>query len=187
MTTEMENGSQSSFPPNREADQSSKAQLEILREIAGIFSSFGGSFWLRGGWAIDFLLGRITRPHEDLDLVTMVECRDRLERELAAAGYERFPVSGRQTDFRKNGTDIQVCYVTYTEDGKIMLNGLPEWVWREDALQTEMFSLDGISACVLNPRQLLEEKEVYRENGRIPRPKDEESKKLLRKLIDCMP
>lgn len=176
----------SDVDPNRKMDEKSKAQLEILGEIAAIFCALDRPFWLRGGWAIDFLLGSVTRPHEDLDLVAFVECRDLLEQKLADAGYERYPISGRQTDFRKNGADIQVCYVTYTEDGQIILNGLPEWVWRKDALQTETFSLYGISACVLNPRQLLEEKEVYREIGRMPRPKDEESKTVLRGMIGSM-
>ncbi len=118
--------------------------------------------------------------------MAFVECRDLLEQRLADAGYEKFPISGRQTDFKKNETDVQICYVTYTEDGHIILNGLPEWVWRTDALQTETFSLGGISARVLHPRQLLEEKEVYREIGRMPRPKDEESKTVLRELIGSM-
>ena len=61
-------------------DDQNLSQLNVLGEINAIFSSLRGRFWLRGGWAIDFLLGKITRPHEDLDLVTWVRHRDRLER-----------------------------------------------------------------------------------------------------------
>jgi hypothetical protein len=43
--------------------------------------------------------------------------------------------------------------------------------------------LNGISARVLNPRQLLEEKEVYEQIGRTARPKDVESKKILQSII----
>ncbi|MFF2458960.1 nucleotidyltransferase domain-containing protein [Peribacillus simplex] len=28
--------------------------------------------WLRGGWVMDFLLGKITRSHSDIDLVTWI-------------------------------------------------------------------------------------------------------------------
>ena len=51
---------QTVFPENQ-------AQLDALSELAMLFSSHGMEFWLRGGWALDFLLGRETRPHEDVD------------------------------------------------------------------------------------------------------------------------
>lgn len=40
-----------------------EAQLKILREIIGICSLLNCKLWLRGDWAIDFLLGRVSRPH----------------------------------------------------------------------------------------------------------------------------
>ena len=66
----------------------------------------------------------------------------------------------------------------------LIMNGLPEWIWRPDSLLPQIFMLNDISAKVLNPKQLLEEKEVYEQIGRIPRQKDAESKKILRQIID---
>lgn len=63
------------------------------------------------------------------------------------------------------------------------MNGLLEWIWRADALLPQSFMLHGISANVLNPKQLLEEKEVYKQIGRKPRLKDVESKKILHRII----
>lgn len=34
-----------------------------MNEISAISEKLEIEFWLRGGWAIDFLLGKITRPH----------------------------------------------------------------------------------------------------------------------------
>lgn len=47
--------------------------------------------WIDGGWAVDALLGRETRPHDDLDVV--VEDRDveRLRELLAEDGYRPVP------------------------------------------------------------------------------------------------
>lgn len=144
-------------------------------------------FWLRGGWAIDFLLGKVTRPHDDIDLITWIQNREQLECALAEAGYEQTPVReqfrGRQSDFRKDGVDITFGYITKTNDGIIIMNDLPEWVWRHDSLLPQSFTLNGLSAHVLNPRQLLEEKEVYKQIGREPRSKDEDSKKILHRII----
>jgi hypothetical protein len=64
------------------------------------------------------------------------------------------------------------------------MNGLTEWIWRKDSLLPKPFLLNDISAKVLNPKQLLEEKEVYEQIGRKPREKDAESKKILRQIIN---
>lgn len=44
--------------------------------------------------------------------------------------------------------------------------------------------LKGITAKVLNPKQLLDEKEVYEQTGRTPRLKDIESKQLLKRILN---
>lgn len=169
--------------PAAMTETQTQEQLDILRELNRIFTRIEGQFWLRGGWAIDFLLGEITRPHEDLDLVTWIDQREALEKSLLDAGYERFPVSGRQTDFKKGNVDIQFLYLTHSEDGQLIPNGLPEWVWRPDALQSERHHLGGMEIRVLSPEQLLEEKEVYEQIGRTPRPKDLNSKEVLKRII----
>ncbi|GIP39041.1 hypothetical protein J31TS4_23210 [Paenibacillus sp. J31TS4] len=164
-------------------DEQTLSQLNVLGQLTAVFSSIGGEFWLRGGWAIDFLLGEITRPHGDLDLVTWVQYRESLERALVEAEFEWMPVSDRQTDFRKGNVDIQFLYLTRSSEGNIIPNGLPEWVWRADSLPLKHFTLKGISSFVLSPNQLLEEKEVYEQIGRTLRPKDIESKKILTRII----
>lgn len=67
---------------------------------------------------------------------------------------------GRQI-FVKMNVDIQFLYLTQPIDGSIIPNGLCERVWRSDALLSRSFSLDGVSAYVLSPINLLQEKEVY--------------------------
>jgi hypothetical protein len=144
-------------------------------------------YWLRGGWAIDFLLGEVTRPHEDIDVVTWIQHRERLEATLEQAGYERIAVReqfrNRQSDFQKNGVEITFGYIIHSSDGSIIMNELPEWIWRPESLLSERFTLHGISAHVLHPTQLLEEKEVYEQIGHTPRLKDVKSKEVLRKII----
>jgi len=164
--------------------EQTESQLKVLAEIRSISESLGTEFWLRGGWAIDFLLGKVTRTHDDIDLITWVQNRERLEAELIKNGYVRTPVKeefrDRQSDFRKDRVEITLGYISHSEDGNLIMNGLPEWIWRPDSLLPKPFIFNNISAKVLNPKQLLEEKEVYEQIGRTPRQKDAESKKLLR-------
>ncbi|WP_236687132.1 nucleotidyltransferase domain-containing protein [Ornithinibacillus californiensis] len=164
-----------------------ETQLQVLSEISAISKTIGIEFWLRGGWAIDFLLGEITRLHDDIDLVTWIENRESLEDELKKAGYEKTLVKeefrDRQTDFCKKKVEITFSYITRTDNGHLIMNGLPVWIWRPDSLLPQTFVLNGISVQVLNPKQLLEEKEVYERIGRLPRKKDSESKKILHQII----
>jgi hypothetical protein len=89
----------------------------------------------------------------------------------------------RQSDFCKDNVEITLGYITHTYYGELIMNGLPEWVWLSDSLLPQVYLLHGISAHVLNPKQLLEEKEVYKQIGCTPRLKDEESKKILHRII----
>jgi hypothetical protein len=163
------------------------SQLKLIEELQPIFQSQNACFWLRGGWAIDFLLGRITREHSDIDVVTMIQHRDELEKAMVEAGFQLIPVSELQTDFLKNGVDISFVFVIQTSDGRIIANGFPDWEWRKDALPTNEFTLHGITAFVLSPFQLLEEKLVYEQGtGRKPRPKDIESMKIIQSIIDSI-
>jgi lincosamide nucleotidyltransferase A/C/D/E len=84
---------------------SAKDVLAILDRLEGAALTV----WVDGGWAIDAVAGRQTRPHDDLDLVARLEEVPALERELAALGYERagggppgsfesVTVDGRQVD-----------------------------------------------------------------------------------------
>lgn len=58
-------------PPSEDSrvEEQTRAQLEVIREIDEILSRLRTCFWLRGGWAIDFMLGEVTRSHADIDLV----------------------------------------------------------------------------------------------------------------------
>ncbi|WP_222192609.1 nucleotidyltransferase domain-containing protein [Modestobacter italicus] len=49
----------------------------------------GATIWLDGGWGVDALLGRQTRPHSDLDVVVEQRHVQALEELLVAHGHRR--------------------------------------------------------------------------------------------------
>jgi hypothetical protein len=51
------------------------------------FEDAGVCIWLMGGWGVDALLGRATRPHHDLDLLVEVKGVEQLRLELVARGF----------------------------------------------------------------------------------------------------
>lgn len=56
--------------------------LEVLRALAGL------DVWVDGGWGVDALVGRQTRPHGDLDLGVARPELDRVVEVLGGLGYE---------------------------------------------------------------------------------------------------
>jgi len=55
--------------------------------IVGQLEAAGLVVWLDGGWGVDALLGRQTRPHQDLDLVIARDNLAAAQQTLAVAGF----------------------------------------------------------------------------------------------------
>ena len=67
-------------------------------EILALLERAGLEVWLDGGWGVDALLGRESRPHRDLDLILRASDTDALGKALAPAGFARKP-GGSATNF----------------------------------------------------------------------------------------
>lgn len=73
--------------------------FETLRILADLQTPL----WLAGGIAADFHAGRWTREHDDIDLVTFDEHRDRLGSELDAVGHTKTHDDGWITRWTRVG------------------------------------------------------------------------------------
>lgn len=56
-------------------------------EVMDLLDASGVNAWVDGGWGVDALFGRETRPHEDLDLVVELDKTERIREILAARGF----------------------------------------------------------------------------------------------------
>ncbi|MGV3604463.1 MAG: nucleotidyltransferase domain-containing protein [Dyadobacter fermentans] len=80
---------------NTEADRpddSIARHLHLIELIFDAASSEGITLWLESGWAIDARLGRITRPHDDIDIAYPQEHHDayvKLLHDLGFCEYEQ--------------------------------------------------------------------------------------------------
>ena len=70
--------------------------LAVLRVIRGV----GCRFWLEGGWGVDALVGRQTRPHRDLDIDVDGAFEDEVLAVLHDMGY------AIETDWRPNRVEL---------------------------------------------------------------------------------
>lgn len=65
---------------------------EVLR-LLELFSSHHIEVWVDGGWAVDALLGKVTRMHADLDIAVAHKDVPVLRRLLGEGGYMEIPRS----------------------------------------------------------------------------------------------
>ncbi len=174
---------QPQLPEGIPVDERAAAQLEVIREIDEILGRLPARCWLRGGWAIDFLLGRVTRSHADIDLVTWQRHRARIDRALQEAEFMRERELVAQTDYINDGQEISFVYLEQDADGAIIAHGMPAWIWEPAALPARKHTLLGAAARVVSPAHLLSDLEGYEQaTGRPLRPKDFGTREILWRL-----
>lgn len=160
-------------------------QFRIIAELARELGRERMRFWLRGGWALDFLLGEVTRPHADIDLLSWRRHRDRIGHLLRARDFALVPTEAPEAELRfsKSEQDVHIILVERAPDGRLVTRGFESWPWPQGALQGPRRTLLGVTCLVLAPDALLEEKVAYeRHLQRPPRPKDLISIEHLRAL-----
>jgi lincosamide nucleotidyltransferase A/C/D/E len=69
-------------------------QAEHVAELYRALDQIGVTIWIDGGWAVDAVLGRQTRSHDDLDLVIEAKSLLELRQFLAQRSYCEVPYEG---------------------------------------------------------------------------------------------
>jgi lincosamide nucleotidyltransferase A/C/D/E len=91
---------------------------ERVLELLAVLRSCGVTATLDGGWGVDALLGRETRPHEDLDLVAALSDIPRIREALRPLGFaiheDHLPV---RMVLRGNGEQLDVHTVRFDAEG----------------------------------------------------------------------
>jgi len=164
-------------------------QLEVLRQLISVCDAAGIEYWLRGGWAVDFFLGRITRDHEDIDLLAWAGDAERLIRALERAGFVE--VGGAppeaQRNLMKDGEEVQIALLVKGDDGSIVVAGGPSAgaPWPEGMLDGQLGQIEGLVCPIVNPRVQIEIKEMFPQwRPDLPvREKHREDVSLLREAL----
>lgn len=94
------------------AEEREQRQLKLIEEFAALAAGARVECWLQGGWALDFLLGRITRPHQDIDLFIWAADAPRLLGVLRQHGYEEIggpPRNSSATSLRSERSSTSRC------------------------------------------------------------------------------
>jgi len=76
----------SPVPNDGVMEQQGMAIAEVLAVLDAVRST-GCRFWLEGGWGVDALVGRQTRPHRDVDVDFDADYEDEVLQALSLPGY----------------------------------------------------------------------------------------------------
>jgi lincosamide nucleotidyltransferase A/C/D/E len=135
----------------REAGEAaSRMQSEVLRhgdemvnaeDAVGIYQKLSANrihLWLTGGWGINALIGQQSRPHKDLDVITLVDDAVAMREVLSRDGYRLKELwSENRSAIEGNGVETATAFVLQdSDDHEIDVHamrvddrgrGLPAW------------------------------------------------------------
>lgn len=130
-------------------------QLRLIAEIVQVAAALRIEVWLRGGWAMDFFLGEVTRDHQDIDWFAWTADAGALAEGLLAHGCQPVPgpTPDLQLDFAKDGLDISLTLLGRDMAGRVVVAGGP-WAgapWPEGMLDAEPGRIGGLRDSTARP------------------------------------
>ncbi|MEU9719637.1 aminoglycoside adenylyltransferase [Streptomyces sp. NPDC047976] len=163
MDTDMGTGTDTDTDTDTGTERAGR-QLRLIAETAGIAAALGVEVRLRGGWAMDFFLGRPTRDHEDVDWFAWSEDAPALTAALLDAGYEPLPgpPAGQQLDFVKEGEESSFALLARGTDGRPVVAGGP-WAgepWPRDMLDGPAGRIGDLECAIVSPSAQIEIKRM---------------------------
>jgi hypothetical protein len=171
------------------------SEVEILDTLSLLNARLSEPVWLFGGVAVDFLVGRWTRPHSDIDLTAYEDSRDRLTEELEAIGF-RSADKGWLTHWTRDNRPwrLELVFLERTQDGSAALVIAPDapvsvpdrYPMPAGYLDPERYAtLDGVRFRVCSPSGEWLARTNARQviAGRQPDPKIEGDRLLLERLL----
>lgn len=167
-------------------DATTAGQLTLIREITTALSQAGVPHWLFGGWAVDFFVGGLTRPHQDVEFIVWQHDLSRLRSLLEERGYR--PAFSREdaAAWWSGDTLVEFDFIERDDQGRIVTPGpWKDWPWPAETFSAPPGRLGEVVCPLVSGMAQLETKEGYRRHpaGAPPRPKDLADIAHLRRVL----
>lgn len=96
--------------------------MVTAEDVLSIYKLFAGNdirVWIMGGWGIDALLEKQTRPHKDLDVIVLCDDAQRICDCLGHAGYELKEYWSENRWIKDGqGREIATAFVLHDQAGR---------------------------------------------------------------------
>lgn len=141
-----------------------RCQLRAIAELTALAQNLRVPLWLRGGWAVDFYVGRVTRTHRDIDWFAEAGTAEVLVRALLDQGFTDATTAPREQQVDLVGGDIDhgIAFITIDSDGEALVAGGPAAgePWPAGMLAGPESSLDEVTTRIVGPRAQIEIKQM---------------------------
>ncbi|MGK5742588.1 nucleotidyltransferase domain-containing protein [Micromonospora sp. URMC 103] len=146
-------------------DRLTERQMASIGEVVEVTGAAGIDVWLRGGWAMDFHLGRVVRPHVDVDWYCWRADAERLAALLTARGWRpdpRMPAE-KQLDLFRGDVEVSFAYLARDAADRVTVGAGP---WAGTPLPAGMLDappgrIGPHSAPVISVAAQIEFKEMF--------------------------
>jgi hypothetical protein len=128
-------------------------QLGALSYLHELFGQHGIEYWLFGGWAVDFHAGKVTRPHDDLDVAVWSHDGDRVRELLTTAGWNHTPEEGYSV-YERDDVCLEVAVRDHGE-------------WPPESFEDDVAEVGGVRARVVSLSALRADKAVVRDDASV--------------------
>lgn len=137
------------------------AQLSAIADVLNVANTLGIEVWLRGGWAVDFYLGQVTRDHEDVDWFVWKEDLPVITGLLVSRGWDDLAVHPleQQRDLLRNQVELGFAPLARTDSGDVVVGGGPYMgePWPKNMIDnTAIGELEGIRCPIISPEAQIE-------------------------------
>lgn len=143
-------------------------QLAAIASLSRTLDDEAIDYWLFGGWAVDFWVGRITRVHDDIDVAAWRHDYEAIQTALQTAGWRHTPVPDQVvgTRYQWGTAQVEFTFMTTDSHGRAVIP-LPNHpiVWSVEPLGHERRELRNITSRVVPLALLRAGKSLPREGS----------------------
>jgi hypothetical protein len=146
------------------------AQLQTIGWLHALFVEQDIDYWLFGGWAVDFHLGRVTREHADVDIAVWRADIDHIRRLLETRGWDHVPEPGEDgyTGYERGDVRLELAFLARDDAGTVhtpLREGRGEWP--AGSFGDVQADVNGVRACVVGRASLIEDKSGPRQDPTV--------------------
>ncbi len=158
-----------------------EVQLAAIASIGRALDQEAIDYWLFGGWAVDFWVGRVTREHDDIDVAAWRNDYDVIGTALQAVGWRHMPVPDEVvgTRYQWGMAEVEFTFMTTDSAGRFVIP-LPDHpvVWSAEPFGDERRQLSGVDSRII-PLALLKAGKSSAREGSAEAAKDRSDAQAL--------
>jgi hypothetical protein len=135
-----------------ETDPVDAEQLAALAESTTLLDRAGFDYWLFGGWGVDFHVGAVTRPHDDVDVAVWFDEAPAIGALLVAEGWHHAPHADEDggTGYERGRVRLELTFLTSDPAGQVFVPLRARRVlWSAEPFGDEERELLGVRARVI--------------------------------------